>query len=141
MDWLRDLFLINNEFLGVTWNTWKIVGMAGNAIFLSRFLVQWYATERQRQVVVPAAFWWLSLLGSAILLAYAVFYRRDSVFVLAYAFNWIPYIRNLVIHHRTARSSIPCPACQTLAGSDAKFCSRCGAALDPVDSRTSSGKK
>ena len=61
----------------------------GNAVFSSRFFVQWYATEKKR-VVVPVAFWWLSLLGSLLLLAYA-FRKTDSVFIYAYLFPCIPY--------------------------------------------------
>src|SRR6185369_7746404 len=100
MDWLSNFGWHNGKLLGIEWNTWKVVGMVGNAIFFSRFFVQWYATEKLKRVVVPTAFWWLSLAGSIVLLSYALFYKRDSVFILAYAFTWIPYIRNLIIHRR-----------------------------------------
>jgi lipid-A-disaccharide synthase-like uncharacterized protein len=126
MEWLRELLFINQKLLGIEWNVWKIVGMTGNAVFFSRFLVQWYATERKRQVVVPPAFWWLSLAGSGLLLLYALFYRRDSVFILAYAFTWIPYIRNLVIHRRTTALQLPCPDCGATLPPQARFCSQCG---------------
>ncbi len=122
IDWLFP----NGDFLGISWNLWKIFGWAGNAIFFSRFVVQWYATEKRRQVVVPVAFWWLSILGSWMLLLYALFYRRDSVFVLANAFNWIPYVRNLMIHKRHQRELQICPACEYSASSAANFCSHCG---------------
>ena len=79
-------------------------GMDGQAAFSSRFFVQWYATEKRKQVVVPVLFWWLSLGGSLILLASALFHQPDSVFIFAYAFAWIPNIRNLMIHHRNERA-------------------------------------
>ena len=101
MDWFTHLLWHNGNFLGIEWNTWKVIGWCGNAAFFSRVLVQWYATEKQRRVVVPLSFWWLSLAGSFCLLSYAIFYRRDSVFIFANAFNWIPYLRNLVIHRRS----------------------------------------
>jgi lipid-A-disaccharide synthase-like uncharacterized protein len=63
-------------------------------IFFSRFIVQWIATERNKKVVVPIVFWYLSIAGTLILLAYAI-QKRDSVFIFAYAFAWIPYFRNL----------------------------------------------
>ena len=69
MDWLAQLFVFHGKFLGVDWHFWKVVGWTGNAIFSSRFLVQWWATEKHKRVVVPAAFWWLSLVGSGCLLA------------------------------------------------------------------------
>ena len=100
MDFVTNLFWHHDKFLGIEWHVWKVVGWLGNFVFFSRFMVQWYATEKRKQVVVPAAFWWLSLAGSLLLLAYAVFYQKDSVFIFAYAFTWIPYIRNLIIHRR-----------------------------------------
>jgi len=115
--------------LGIEWNAWKIVGMTGNAVFFSRFFVQWYATEKHKQVVVPVAFWWLSLGGSGLLLAYAMFYRQDSVFILAYAFTWIPYIRNLVIHQRARSSQTTCRACGILPPPKARYCPQCGKPL------------
>src|SRR5262250_121483 len=102
MDWFANINwqegFNNGRFFWIEWHVWKVVGWAGNAVFFSRFLVQWYATEKLKRVVVPTAFWWLSLAGSLLLLSYALFYQRDSVFIFAYAFTWIPYIRNLVIH-------------------------------------------
>ena len=92
----------STRILGIDWHFWKIVGWAGNIIFFSRFFVQWYVTEKRKQVVVPNSFWWLSLIGSSCLLAYGI-WRRDSVFIFAYAFTWIPYIRNLVISRRAVR--------------------------------------
>lgn len=65
MDWLNHLLLPNGHFLGIEWSVWKVIGWMGNAIFSTRFLVQWYATEKRQQVVVPPLFWWLSLAGPA----------------------------------------------------------------------------
>lgn len=127
MDWLTDLIWRDGRFLGIEWSTWKVVGWVGNLTFFSRFLVQWYATERHKRVVVPVSFWWLSLVGASLLFAYALFYRRDSVFIFAYAFTWIPYVRNLVIHRRTAAETRPCARCGNPCASGANFCSNCGA--------------
>jgi len=128
---LQAWLMINNKLLGVEWHFWKVVGWIGNVVFFSRFFVQWWATEKKGQVVVPNSFWWLSLIGSLILLAYGL-QRRDSVFIFAYAFTWIPYIRNLIISYRTTRAELHCAACETLCASQSKFCSECGARLTPV---------
>ena len=48
--------------------TWNLVGWTGQVVFFSRFVVQWYATEKKKQVVVPTMFWWLSIIGSLLLL-------------------------------------------------------------------------
>lgn len=89
-----DFLFFDGKFLGITWGGWKVLGWVGNVIFFSRFIIQWIATERERRVVVPLAFWYCSLLGSLCLLIYAI-HQRDSVFIGAYIFTWIPYIRNL----------------------------------------------
>jgi lipid-A-disaccharide synthase-like uncharacterized protein len=120
---------INGKFLGIEWTVWKMVGWAGNVVFTSRFFVQWYATEKRKQVVVPAIFWWLSIVGSFLLLSYALFYKRDSVFIFANAFAWIPYVRNLIIHHRNEKARRQCPQCGLLSPPAAAYCSQCGAKL------------
>lgn len=126
MDWLNHLLWPGGHFLGIEWHAWKVVGWLGNVTFFSRFLVQWYATEKQGRVVVPPAFWWLSLAGSSLLFSYALFYQRDSVFICAYAFTWIPYLRNLIIHRRTERSRSCCGACGEEMPAKARYCPQCG---------------
>jgi len=124
MDSLLAIF-INSKFLGIEWHFWKVVGWLGNAVFFSRFFVQWLATEKRQQVVVPAAFWWLSLIGSLLLLAYGLS-RRDSVFIFAYLFTWIPYIRNLIITYRVKQAQPNCPSCETVCPPRANYCPVCG---------------
>ncbi|HEY5345334.1 MAG TPA: lipid-A-disaccharide synthase N-terminal domain-containing protein, partial [Verrucomicrobiae bacterium] len=87
MQSFMDLIWHDGKFLGIAWSVWKVVGWLGNAIFFSRFFVQWYATEKKKQVVIPQAFWWLSLIGSVTLLCYSL-HQKDSVFIFAYAFTW-----------------------------------------------------
>jgi lipid-A-disaccharide synthase-like uncharacterized protein len=115
--------------LGIRWSYVEAVGWLGNAVFFSRFLVQWHATERRRQVTVPPLFWWLSLAGSLLLLSYAILDNKGPVIIFAYAFTWIPYIRNLIIHHRHENSRRACPECGALAPGSANFCGQCGAKM------------
>jgi lipid-A-disaccharide synthase-like uncharacterized protein len=81
------------------WTAWTALGLIGQGLFFSRFAVQWIASERRQQSHVPVAFWWLSLVGSLITLAYAA-HRRDPVFVLGQAFGWLVYSRNLALIYR-----------------------------------------
>lgn len=83
-------------------NGWMAVGFLGQAMFFSRFLVQWIASERRGQSVVPISFWWLSLGGGALLLAYAI-YRVDPVFILGQSFGFLVYARNLLLIRRGRR--------------------------------------
>src|SRR5438128_11087047 len=114
MDWFTNLVWHDGKLFGIAWSAWKVIGWLGNAVFFSRFFVQWYATEKLKRVVVPTAFWWLSLAGSLLLLGYALFYKRDSGFIFAYAFTWIPYIRHLIILRGHAEAHHDCPRCGPL---------------------------
>ncbi len=80
-------------------NPWVILGLSGQVLFSLRFLVQWIVSERRKESVIPIAFWYLSLGGSLILLAYAL-YRQDLVFVLGQSTGSFIYIRNLMLIYR-----------------------------------------
>jgi len=108
---------------------WNIVGWTGQVVFFSRFVVQWYATEKKKQVVVPNAFWWLSIIGSLMLLLFGVFYDKHYVVIFGYAFSWIPYVRNLIIQNRHKQAHLDCPNCKRSCPPEAKFCSECGTKL------------
>jgi lipid-A-disaccharide synthase-like uncharacterized protein len=78
---------------------WLAVGLAGQLMFTSRFLVQWITSERRGASVVPTAFWWLSLAGGLTLLAYS-FWRMDPVFILGQSMGLVVYARNLMLIRR-----------------------------------------
>lgn len=117
------------NFLGIEWHWWKVIGWCGNLVFFSRFVVQWIATEKKKCVVIPVAFWWLSLTGATLLLLYSVFHLRDSVLIAAYLPTFIPYLRNIVIHYRNRAAQKQCVSCQTRSASHAKYCHHCGERL------------
>jgi lipid-A-disaccharide synthase-like uncharacterized protein len=78
---------------------WLAVGFLGQALFTSRFLVQWIVSERLGESVIPLAFWWLSILGGLTLLSYAL-WRQDPVFILGQATGLVVYARNLILIFR-----------------------------------------
>jgi lipid-A-disaccharide synthase-like uncharacterized protein len=80
-------------------HTWVGIGLAGQACFFSRFLVQWIASERRGRSIVPRAFWYLSISGGLILLSYSL-WRRDPVFILGQSVGLFVYLRNLVLLRR-----------------------------------------
>ena len=91
--------LADTQFLGITWNAWKIVGFTGAAIFGLRFFIQWIASERAKKSVIPFGFWECSALGSLLTLLYFAIYRQDSVGVLQTALPLPIYLRNLYFRY------------------------------------------
>jgi lipid-A-disaccharide synthase-like uncharacterized protein len=87
-----------------TLSPWDALGFVGQAMFFSRFLVQWIASERAKRSYVPTAFWWLSLAGGSISLVYAIGIH-NIVFTLGQAVGLIPYVRNLMLVHRQSRGT------------------------------------
>ena len=83
---------------------WLYLGFAGQLLFGLRFVVQWVASERKGESIIPVYFWYLSLVGSMILLAYAIF-RRDPVFILGQCTGFIVYTRNLMLIYRKRAAS------------------------------------
>jgi lipid-A-disaccharide synthase-like uncharacterized protein len=84
---------------------WLAIGLLGQAAFFMRFLVQWWESERRGESVIPLSFWYLSLVGSVILLAYAI-HRREPVFILAYLPNAFVYARNLALIRKKQRAGV-----------------------------------
>lgn len=78
---------------------WLYLGFVGQLLFGLRFLVQWLASERKGESIIPIYFWYFSLVGSLILLAYAIF-RRDPVFILGQSTGLFVYLRNLMLIYR-----------------------------------------
>ncbi|KAB0488672.1 Uncharacterized N-terminal domain of lipid-A-disaccharide synthase [Pseudomonas reinekei] len=73
---------------------WLMVGFAGQIAFTGRFVLQWLYSEYKKRSVIPTSFWYLSIVGSTLLFAYAI-YRQDPVFIAGQAFGSIVYLRNL----------------------------------------------
>ena len=73
---------------------WLAVGFVGQLAFTGRFVLQWLYSEYKKRSVIPTNFWYLSIVGSTLLLAYAI-YRQDPVFIAGQAFGSLVYFRNL----------------------------------------------
>ena len=84
---------------------WIGVGFLGQALFSMRFLVQWWASEREKRSIVPVAFWYFSLAGGATLLGYAI-YRQDPVFIIGQMGGLFVYLRNLLLISRERRETV-----------------------------------
>ena len=76
-----------------------IIGFTGQALFASRFIVQWVYSERKGESSIPLIFWYLSILGGIGLLIYAIF-RKDPVIITGQSFGIFIYLRNLILIYK-----------------------------------------
>lgn len=88
----------------MTETIWLAIGFLGQGVFFMRWVVQWVASERSAQSRVPIAFWYMSLIGGLITLAYAI-YRKDPVFIAGQSIGALVYLRNLMLINRPNHSS------------------------------------
>ena len=83
-------------------NGWTILGLFANAVFSSRFFVQWYVSEKQKRSVIPVSFWWLSMGGSLLLTVYAIHLGAVPI-ILGTLPPMFIYARNLILIARGKR--------------------------------------
>ncbi len=81
-------------------NFWLLLGLSGQIIFGSRFVLQWISSERAKKSYIPAYFWFLSLAGAVLLLIYAI-HQKDLVFVIGQSSGFFVYIRNIMLLKKT----------------------------------------
>ena len=85
---------------------WEALAFVGEAVFGGRFVLQWLVSEYRKKSHVPIAFWYMSIVGSIILLAYSI-HKQLPVFILAFVLQIGIYTRNLALikKERKARQS------------------------------------
>ena len=84
---------------------WLGIGFLGQSLFFSRWLLQWVSSERREESHIPISFWYMSLIGSVIVLAYAL-HRVDPVFIAGQSVGTIVYVRNLILIHRAKKRAV-----------------------------------
>tara|TARA_Y100000590_G_C15746223_1_gene1022187 strand:- start:8593 stop:8898 length:306 start_codon:yes stop_codon:yes gene_type:complete len=97
MNYILELLGLNN--LSFNELLWVSFGLLGQLIFFSRWIIQWFSSERSQTSVIPVAFWWCSLIGGIITLVYA-HHIGSFPFMLAQAIGIIVYSRNLLLIKR-----------------------------------------
>jgi lipid-A-disaccharide synthase-like uncharacterized protein len=103
---LAQLHAIIHALFTYELTPWKIVGYTGMALFTSRWFVQLYYTRKYKRVMMPQAFWWLSVSGSVLLLAYWIFGKNDSVGILQNLFPAFVAVYNLAVHIRHKNNTV-----------------------------------
>ncbi len=87
-----------------TTTLWLAIGFIGQGMFFLRFFVQWVASEKKGQSVIPQSFWYFSIAGSLFLLSYAI-WRQDPVIILGQTTGFIIYFRNLYLINHTPKDA------------------------------------
>jgi lipid-A-disaccharide synthase-like uncharacterized protein len=77
------------------------LGIFGQTLFVSRWFVQWLASEKARRSIVPELFWYLSLCGGMLVLVYGI-YSANLVLILG-QFGVFIYARNIYLIWRGKR--------------------------------------
>lgn len=97
---------LNAHIVGMTSGDllWLSIGLAGQCLFMARFIVQWIHSERHGESLIPVSFWYLSLSGGLIVLAYGL-HKLDPVIILGQLPGTIVYTRNLMLIQRNAKQT------------------------------------
>lgn len=76
-----------------------LFGSMGQIIFTLRFVYQWMYSRMKNESLLPMGFWLISLTGSLIIVAYALF-RKDPVLILGQSTGLFVYARNIYLLQR-----------------------------------------
>ena len=78
---------------------WVFFGTLGQMIFFSRWIIQWYFSEKFKSSIIPVGFWWCSLSGGIITLMYA-YHIASFPFMIAQMIGILVYLRNLILIYK-----------------------------------------
>jgi len=88
-DYLYEVFVAKFDF-------WLVFGLVAQLFFTARFLVQWIASERAGNSVVPIAFWFCSMGGGLMTLVYGIV-KREPIIIVGQLLANIIYVRNIML--------------------------------------------
>ncbi len=86
--------ILNNNEISEPLMVW---GVTAQVVFTLRFIAQWVYSEKKKDSVLPLGFWAISIIGSVMIISYAVL-RLDPVFFLAHILGLFMYVRNIFLH-------------------------------------------
>ena len=92
MDCLKKLKMTNS----FTLDFWTFFGLIAQGMLFLRFLIQWWATEKSKKIIIPLSFWYISIIGYVMVGIYAIV-RNDIVFLSAAIVQTVLFTRNLFI--------------------------------------------
>lgn len=75
------------------------LGIVSQTLFTFRFIYQWIYSEKKNESQLPMGFWIISLLGSLLILVYAII-RKDPVLFVGHVMGFVAYSRNILIKRK-----------------------------------------
>ena len=84
---------------------WELTAFVGEAVFGGRFILQWIMSEKKKQSYIPDFFWYMSIVGSMILLAYFV-HKASLAMIIAFSLQILIYGRNLHLIKGKRKSAV-----------------------------------
>lgn len=108
---MEQFFQSASTWLHSQLTLWVAIGLFGQSMFMMRFVFQWIYSERAKMSVVPEIFWYFSLSGGMIVLAYAI-HKQDLVFIVSQSLGLLIYLRNihLIWSNKNRQKLTPTPA-------------------------------
>ena len=97
------LVLLGLQGLSYSEKIWMLIGLLGQLIFFSRWVIQWIVSERKSKSIIPTPFWWCSLCGGLITFGYA-YHIKSFPFMLAQFTGIIIYLRNIYLIIKTNKN-------------------------------------
>lgn len=103
----NDVMDIDRFFKNDKIPSWLIImGVCGQVIFTLRFIYQWLYSERKKESMLPMGFWLFSLIGSTLILVYAII-RKDPVLIVGQLTGFVVYLRNIMIIKKGQIAKLP----------------------------------
>lgn len=93
-----------DQFL-TTERLWIIFGFAAQFVFFLRFGVQWYVSEKLKKSIIPISFWYISIIGTVMIILYS-YHQKDIVFFVANVASLVIYFRNIALLNKTNKNSV-----------------------------------
>ena len=93
----NNTYDLTNLFKNEAIPLWLLIwGSLAQIIFTLRFVYQWIYSEKNKESILPLGFWALSLLGSVMILFYAIL-RKDPVLFVGHIMGSVIYFRNIIL--------------------------------------------
>lgn len=73
-----------------------LLGIISQVLFTFRFVYQWIYSENKKESLLPLGFWIISLIGSGLIIIYAIL-RFDPILFAGHLIGLIVYTRNILI--------------------------------------------